>query len=155
MHAWGLFLIMTVQLVDSSVNCSELIQRWKIMKRFERRHEKLAPTPIFIRRVVESLLMTGMLIGFSLIIGIAGYHWLAGLGWVDALLDASMILGGMGPVSELHTTEAKLFASLYALFSGMVFIGIIGLVLAPLAHRMLHRFHLDDEDLQKSERGKK
>ena len=125
------------------------------MKRFERRHEKLAPTPIFIRRVAESLLMTGMLIGFSLFIGIAGYHWLAGLKWIDALLDASMILGGMGPVSELHTTGAKLFASLYALFSGMVFIGIIGLVLAPLAHRMLHRFHLDDDDLQKSDSGKK
>ena len=99
--------------------------------------------------------MTGMLIGFSLFIGIAGYHWLAGLKWIDALLDASMILGGMGPVSELHTTGAKLFASLYALFSGMVFIGIIGLVLAPLAHRMLHRFHLDDDDLQKSDSGKK
>lgn len=99
--------------------------------------------------------MAGMLIGFSLFIGIVGYHWLAGLEWIDALLDASMILGGMGPVNELHTTGAKLFASLYALFSGMVFIGIIGLVLAPLAHRMLHRFHLDDEDLQKPERGKK
>jgi hypothetical protein len=125
------------------------------MKRFERRHEKLAPIATFIRRLVESLFMAGILVGVSLFIGIAGYHWLAGLGWIDSLLEASMILGGMGPAKELHTTGAKVFASLYALFSGLVFISVMGLVLAPIAHRMLHSFHLDEKDLQKSGRAKK
>jgi len=125
------------------------------MKRFEQKHEKLAPMPVFIQRVLESLAMSMLLIGFCLFLGIAGYHWLAALGWIDSLLEASMILGGMGPVHELHTSTAKIFASLYALFSGVVFIGIMGLVLAPLAHRMLHSFHLDDKDLQTSGRRKK
>src|SRR6266550_8465172 len=116
------------------------------MRRYERTNEKLAPLPVFIRRVVESIAMAVTLIGISLLIGIAGYHWIAGLGWIDSLLEASMILGGMGPVKELHTSGAKLFASLYALFSGLVFIGIIGLVLAPMAHRMMHSFHIDEKD---------
>lgn len=125
------------------------------MRRFEQRHEKLAPLPVFIRRVIESLAMVVLLIGVCLFLGIAGYHWLAGFEWVDSLLEASMILGGMGPVKELHTSGAKIFASFYALFSGVVFIGIMGLVLAPVAHRMLHSFHLDEKDLQKSGKGKK
>lgn len=125
------------------------------MKRFERRHEKLAPMPVFIRRIVESLGMAVLLIAVCLFLGIAGYHSLAGLNWVDSFLEASMILGGMGPVHELTTSAAKIFASFYALFSGVVFIGIIGIVLAPLAHRMLHSFHLDEKDLQTSGRGKK
>jgi hypothetical protein len=126
-----------------------------MMIRFEQRNEKLAPLPVFIRRMLESLAMAVLLIGFCLFLGIAGYHWLAELDWIDSLLEASMILGGMGPVKELHTSGAKIFASFYALFSGVVFIGIMGLVLAPVAHRMLHSFHLDEKDLQKSGRGKK
>ena len=123
--------------------------------RYEHRNEKLATLPVFIRRVIGSLAMAIILVGISLFIGIAGYHWIAGLGWIDSLLEASMILGGMGPVKELHTSGAKLFASLYALFSGLVFIGIIGLVLAPMAHRMMHSFHIDEKDLQKSGGKKK
>jgi hypothetical protein len=123
--------------------------------RFEQRYEKLAPLPVFLRRVIESLAMAVLLIGVCLVLGIAGYHWLAGFEWIDSLLEASMILGGMGPVKELHTSGAKIFASFYALFSGVVFIGIVGLVLAPVAHRMLHSFHLDEKDLQKSGKGKK
>jgi hypothetical protein len=124
------------------------------MIRFEQRYEKLAPLPVFLRRVIESLAMAVLLIGVCLVLGIAGYHWLAGFEWIDSLLEASMILGGMGPVKELHTSGAKIFASFYALFSGVVFIGIVGLVLAPVAHRMLHSFHLDEKDLQKG-KGKK
>ena len=85
----------------------------------------------------------------ALSVGVAGYHWIAGLGWVDALLDASMILGGMGPVNPLPTNAAKLFASGYALFSGLVFIAVMGIVLSPIAHRMLHKFHIDEKDSQK------
>ena len=125
------------------------------MNRYERKNEKLAPLPIFIRRVVESIAMALALISISLCIGIAGYHWVAGLGWIDSLLEASMILGGMGPVKELHASGAKVFASTYALFCGLVFIAVMGFVLGPVAHRMLHSFHLDEKDLQKSGGKKK
>src|SRR3990172_4200665 len=107
---------------------------------FERKHEKLAPIPVFIRRLARSFALAAMLAGPVLIIGTAGYHWTAGLNWIDALLNASMILGGMGPVDRLSTTGAKLFASVYALFSGLVFIAIMGIVLAPIVHRVLHKF---------------
>jgi hypothetical protein len=84
----------------------------------------------------------------ALFIGIAGYHWIAGFTWIDALLNASMILGGMGPVNPLTTMGAKVFASMYSLFSGLVFIAVMGIVLSPFVHRMLHKFHMDDEDFQ-------
>jgi hypothetical protein len=116
------------------------------MHNFERRDDRLAPFSTFIRRVIKSLLMASGLIAFCLLLGIIGYRWLAGLNWVDSLLEASMILGGMGPVTTLRTDGAKIFASFYALFSGVVFIGVMGLVLAPAAHRLLHKFHLADED---------
>ncbi len=115
---------------------------------FERRQEKLAPMSVFVRRMAESIVMAGLLIAVALAIGIFGYHCLGGFDWVDSLLEASMILGGMGPVSKLATNAAKLFASGYALFSGLVFIAIMGIVLAPVTHRMLHKFHIDEEDLQ-------
>jgi TRAP-type C4-dicarboxylate transport system permease small subunit len=118
--------------------------------RFERRHENLAPVPVFIKRLVASIGMAVLLIAFVLFVGIAGYHWLAGFDWVDSLLEASMILGGMGPVSQLPSTAAKVFASIYALFSGLLFIGIMGIVLAPVVHRMLHKFHVDEKDLKKT-----
>jgi hypothetical protein len=115
---------------------------------FERKHEKLASQPVFIRRMVASVLMAGALILVALSIGILGYRYIAGYEWIDALLEASMILGGMGPINSLATTGAKLFASGYALFSGLVFIAIMGIVLAPVTHRMLHKFHVDEDDLE-------
>ncbi len=118
------------------------------IRKFERKHDKLAPMPVFLRRVAVSFGIACGLIFLALMIGIFGYHWLAGLGWVDALLDASMILGGMGPVHELRNDCAKIFASAYALFSGLVFIGVMALVLSPLVHRMLHKFHADEKDLR-------
>jgi hypothetical protein len=114
---------------------------------FERKHEKLAPLSVFVRRMAASVLMAGILIAVALFIGIIGYHRIAGFDWVDSILEASMILGGMGPVNSLATTGAKMFASGYALFSGLVFIAIMGIVLAPVTHRMLHKFHIDEEDL--------
>lgn len=120
------------------------------MTRFERRYEKLAPVPVFIKRLAAAIGIAVLLIGFVLFAGIGGYHWIAGFDWVDSLLEASMILGGMGPVRELSTTGAKVFASIYALFSGLFFIGIMGIVLGPVVHRMLHKFHLDEKDLKKT-----
>ncbi len=93
---------------------------------------------------VAILLILGVLC-----IGIAGYHWFAGLNWVDALLNASMILAGMGQVDPLTNTGAKIFASVYALFSGLVFIAVMGILFAPMAHRLLHSFHMEDENLKK------
>lgn len=79
----------------------------------------------------------------SLALGVLGYHLVAGLSWIDALVNASMILTGMGPVNEMSTVGAKLFASFYALFSGVAFLTIVAVLLAPAVHRFLHRFHLD------------
>ena len=123
------------------------------MTPFERRYDKLAPVPVFIKRVAVWLCMALGLICVSLSIGIAGYHWIAGFNWVDSLLEASMILGGMGPIKELNTSGAKIFASLYALFSGLVFIGVMGIVLAPIVHRIMHSFHVDEKDLKKPSGG--
>jgi hypothetical protein len=117
----------------------------------EHRQQPLAPLPVFLRRLAQSLGLAASLIGVSLMIGVAGYHWIAHLDWIDALLNASMILGGMGPVSSLTSDAAKLFASLYALYSGLVLIALMGILLTPIAHRMLHRFHLDhNPDLPRS-----
>ena len=114
--------------------------------RFERRHDQLAPVPVFVERLIASLAIGLALIIFALAIGIAGYHSLGKLDWVDSLLEASMILGGMGPVSTLTGDGVKIFASLYALFSGLVFVGVMGIVLAPVVHRFLHKFHVDEEN---------
>lgn len=115
---------------------------------FEHKHQKLAPVTVFIRRLAWHIGIAILLILFALFIGVAGYHWTAGLSWVDSLLNASMILGGMGPVNLLTNTGAKVFASLYALFCGLAFIAVMGIVFSPMVHRMLHKFHVDDEDLQ-------
>ena len=116
---------------------------------FERRYDQLAPRSVFFQRVAISLLIAFGMIGFALAIGVIGYHALAGLGWIDSLLEASMILGGMGPVNPLTNDAAKIFASLYALFSGLMFIGIMGVVLSPIVHRFLHKFHVDEKDVAK------
>ena len=113
---------------------------------FERRQEPMLPRPAFVRRVARSVGVATGLLGVSLGLGVVGYHALAGLDWIDALLNASMILTGMGPVSPLQSAGAKLFASAYALFSGVVFIASTGLIVAPLAHRFLHQFHIELED---------
>jgi len=118
-------------------------------KMFERKNEKLAPLSTFIKRMATSAGMAGILIGAALCIGIFGYHAIAGFSWLDSLLEASMILGGMGPVQSLTDAQvgAKWFASGYALFSGLVFIAVMSIVLAPVIHRILHKFHLDEKDL--------
>lgn len=93
-----------------------------------------------------SLGISAAIIFGALFAGVLGYHTIARLGWVDSILNASMILTGMGPVSPMDTTSAKLFASAYALFSGIVFLSAMGIVLAPVFHRIIHKFHLEDDD---------
>jgi hypothetical protein len=87
----------------------------------------------------------GGLLAFSLAVGVAGFHWLAGQSGIDALLNASMLLGGQGPIGTIRGTAGKLFASAYALYAGLVFIGAAGLAFAPLLHRLLHRLHLEEQ----------
>lgn len=94
------------------------------------------------------MLVSGGLIGISLCVGVFGYHIVAGFTWVDSLLNATMILTGMGPVGALSSDAAKIFASGYALFSGVVFITATGILLSPMFHRVLHRFHIEKKDLQ-------
>jgi hypothetical protein len=113
--------------------------------RFERRGEALLPWRVFLlRRVGRTLLAGAVVIVLSLALGMAGYRLTEGMGWLDAFLNASMILGGMGPVDTLHTAAGKLFAGFYALYSGLVLVFTAGLLLAPFMHRLLHRFHLEN-----------
>jgi TRAP-type C4-dicarboxylate transport system permease small subunit len=114
--------------------------------KYERHHDPLAPVSVFVQRMIASIAIALGLIGFVLCLGIAGYHFIAGYNLVDSLLEASMILGGMGPVKELPSDGAKVFASAYALFSGLIFIAVMGLVLSPVVHRVLHKFHVDEKD---------
>lgn len=114
---------------------------------FEHHREPLASPAEFTRRVIRFGSLSIGIILFSLGIGIIGYHYIVGLNWIDSLLNASMLLGGMGPiVTDLKTTAAKLFASFYALFSGMVFLAAIGVLSTPILHRFMHRFHLELDD---------
>ena len=102
----------------------------------------------FYHRFLLALALAGGMMACSLGLGILGYHFIAGLRWVDSLLDAAMILSGMGPVSPLTSDAAKVFASAYALFSGVVFISATGILLSPVFHRVLHRFHIEERDLK-------
>lgn len=119
---------------------------------FERKGEKLLPFPRFLGRVGLCFLLAIGIASCALIAGILGYHYIAGLGWLDAELNAAMILTGMGPVDPMRSAAAKLFASGYALFSGVIFLTSIGIVLAPVFHRVVHRFHLDDDDSSRGDR---
>ena len=112
---------------------------------YERKHEALLPWNKFFLRVLRHIGLAFSVILVSLALGMLGYRYIAGLTWMDALLNASMILSGMGPVNPLSSDAAKLFASAYALFSGMVFLVIIGVVLAPILHRVLHYLHLESD----------
>jgi hypothetical protein len=112
---------------------------------FERYHQPLASQREFLRRLARSAAVAGVVILVSLGIGVVGYHSLVGLGWLDALLNASMILGGMGPVDPIRSDAGKWFASAYAIFSGIVLLTSVGVLLAPALHRFMHHFHLDEE----------
>jgi hypothetical protein len=109
---------------------------------FERRQDKLLPRRLFLWRLARWCAMAAAVVVGSLAVGICGYHYLDGLPWVDSLLNASMILGGMGPVDPMKSNAAKIFASLYALYSGLALIAVVGLMLAPILHRLLHKFHI-------------
>jgi len=112
---------------------------------FEHHHKPLLPRAAFARRVAAYSAVSLGLVVFSLAIGIGGYRTLEGMSFVDAFLNAAMLMGGMGPVGELHTTAGKIFAGCYALYCGLMVLVVVGILAAPIAHRFLHRFHLEFE----------
>lgn len=112
----------------------------------ERGRHALLPRAVFLQRLARNAALGFALILASLLLGAAGYHLFARLPWIDAFLNAAMILTGMGPVDPLPTAASKVFATGYALFSGVAFLTIIGVVFAPVVHRLLHRFHFADEE---------
>ena len=112
---------------------------------YEHRTKPLLPRKVFYQRLARHAAMGVAVIVISLGIGMVGYHGLEKLPWIDAFLNAAMILSGMGPVATLQTDAGKLFAGCYALFSGIALISILGIIFAPVVHRFLHKFHLEDE----------
>lgn len=111
---------------------------------YEHHDQPLLPRKYFLLRLVRHVGMGLLLILLSLGIGVLGYHFFENLSWLDSLLNASMILGGMGPVNPVVTAAGKVFASLYALFSGIIFLAAASVMVAPVVHRILHQVHLDD-----------
>jgi hypothetical protein len=115
----------------------------KNLTNYEHKSQPVLPFDQFLQRLMRHGLAALLLLAVSLGIGVVGYHFTENLSWLDSLLNASMILGGMGPVDMLKTEGGKLFASFYAIYSGVAFLLVVGIIIAPLAHRMMHRLHLD------------
>ena len=112
---------------------------------YEHHRQPLAKRSVFVKRLALNGLLGLILLAFSLGMGMVGYHFLEGLSWIDSLLNASMILGGMGPVAPLQTVAGKIFASFYALYSGVILLASVGILVAPIFHRFLHHFHLAED----------
>lgn len=114
--------------------------------RMEHKSDRILPRRLFVLRLLVSLSLGASLIVFSLLVGMAGYHHFEHMPWIDAYVNASMILSGMGPLAQLQSVGGKLFAGLYALYSGFAVLIIAAVAFAPVIHRMLHKLHADDLD---------
>jgi hypothetical protein len=114
-------------------------------QKYERRDEPMASMSSFLVRLFRAFLATLVIVSVSLAIGTVGYSYFLDMPWIDGLINASMILTGMGPVDRMETTAGKLFATFYALYSGLAFLSMVAIIIAPVYHRFLHHFHLDDE----------
>jgi hypothetical protein len=121
---------------------------------FEHKSHPLLPKELFYKRVLRYGGFSLMLISVSLGIGVLGYHYTNSLGWLDSLVNASMILTGMGPVDLMKTDASKWFASVYSIFSGVIFLSTVAVFLSPIFHRFLHKFHLDEEEFQIQNKNK-
>ena len=113
---------------------------------YESRRQSLLPYAQFAQRVAVHFLVALALVAVSLGIGMAGYSYFEHMAWRDAFVNSAMLLGGMGPVDPLQTDGGKVFAGIYALYAGLIFLVASGIILAPMAHRILHRFHLEPKD---------
>jgi len=121
---------------------------------FEHHKEQLLPRRVFYRRVGRHAIIAVVILIAALGVGMVGYHHFEGVSWIDAYVDAAMILSGMGPLGDLKTDGGKIFAGSYALFSGVVFLTTIGVFLAPIVHRLFHKFHVAEEAVDKSAKDK-
>lgn len=110
---------------------------------FEHRSSPLASRQTFIRRMWRCVLLGAGISAGTLLAGMSGYHFLEGMSWVDSFANASMILAGMGPFGSMNTSAGKIFAGCYALFCGLIFVTVVTILLAPIFHRALHKFHLE------------
>jgi hypothetical protein len=117
---------------------------------FEKHQDPLLPIHKFVMRLIGSIIVGLLLIIIALGLGMVGYHHYEHMSWIDAFVNAAMILSGMGPLGPLSTYGGKLFAGCYAIFSGLAFILIISIVFAPVVHRFFHKFHLDDDPQTKN-----
>ena len=115
------------------------------VSRLEHKGSPLAPIKVFFWRLGRNFVATLGIVAFSLTLGTLGYHYLGGVGWIDGVLNASMILTGMGPVDRMESTPGKLFAAFYALYSGLAFLTMVAVLLTPIYHRFIHTFHLELE----------
>jgi len=120
---------------------------------FEHKSQPLAPRERFLIRLARHFCWTLLIVGFSLAMGSCGYHFIAGLDWIDSFHNASMILTGMGPLNPMPSVPAKLFSSFYALYSGVAFLTMVATLLAPVAHRFMHRLHLEFEEEDEKDDG--
>jgi hypothetical protein len=122
--------------------------------RYERKGEPLVPRDVFLRRLGRNAMVALGIIGVSLVVGIGGYMGFERLDLLDAFLESAMLLGGMGPIHAPEMVAGKLFAAIYALYSGILVIGTAGIILAPIFHRVLHSIHVeDDDDEKRTEKG--
>jgi hypothetical protein len=122
--------------------------------RYERKNEPLVSRAVFLRRLGRNALVALSIIGVSLVVGMLGYRTLEGMAWIDAFLESAMLLGGMGPIHAPMSSAGKIFAGVYALYSGILVIGTAGIILAPLFHRVLHSIHVEsDEDETRDEKA--
>jgi hypothetical protein len=108
---------------------------------YEHKKQPVATTATFYQRILKNILIALFIMAVCLAIGVAGYHYTDNIPWIDAVHNASMILSGMGPVVEIKSDTGKIFSSMYALFSGVVFLSIVGFILAPAIHRIFHRLN--------------
>jgi hypothetical protein len=128
---------------EAKTNNGPMLRLWP---RLERLCEPLAPRWRFVKRLGTNVGIAVLFIGVSLFIGMVCYHWLEGLNWLQSFGHAAMILGGMGPYTEPVNNSSKLFEGIYALYSGLLLVGVTGLILTPIIHRVMHAFHLPDDE---------
>jgi hypothetical protein len=119
--------------------------------RYEHRKQPLLPRQSFVRRLIYAAFLSAILLALWTAVGMVGYHLLAGLSWIDAFLNSAMIVGGMGPVDVLKNEPAKVFAGFFAILSGVIFLSVFGLLIGPVFHRFLHRFHLETDEQPNSQ----
>ena len=137
LHGYGIVILGTVMVILRAKGFDMIQMPTRIST------EQTKSITIFIRKFLGYVGLSALFISLGLIIGIVGYHWAADLSWIDSLVEASMILSGMGPISPLSTVGAKVFASLYALFSGLIFVIAMGIVLSPLMYTLLSKLQVN------------